>query len=51
MAFVMVQYVHSPPTAMRVLVRNGFPAEKIFYYRGGMLNWDALGLTTVPGDF
>lgn len=39
------------PTAMRVMIKNGFPAEKIFYYRGGMLNWDNLGLTTVPGEF
>jgi len=39
------------PIAMKVMVRNGFPAEKIFYYRGGMLDWDALGLTTVKGEF
>jgi len=39
------------PTAMRAMIRDGFPAEKIYYYRGGMLDWDALGLTTVEGDF
>ena len=39
------------PIAMKAMVRNGFPAEKIFYYRGGMLNWDAVGLTTVEGEF
>ncbi len=39
------------PIAMRAMVRNGFPAEKIFYYRGGMLNWAALGLTRVEGEF
>ena len=39
------------PIAMRVMVKNGYPAKKIFYYRGGMLNWAALGLTTVPGEF
>jgi rhodanese-related sulfurtransferase len=39
------------PTAMRAMIRDGFPAEKIHYYRGGMLDWDALGLTTVEGDF
>ena len=39
------------PTAMKAMIRDGFPAEKIFYYRGGMLDWDALGLTTVEGDF
>ena len=39
------------PTAMMAMIRDGFPAEKISYYRGGMLDWDALGLTTVEGDF
>ena len=38
------------PTAMRAMIRDGFPAEKIYYYRGGMLDWDALGLATVEGD-
>lgn len=37
------------PTAMKAMIREGFPAEKIQYYRGGMLDWDALGLTTVEG--
>jgi len=39
------------PIAMKAMVRNGFPAEKIYYYRGGMLNWAALGLTMVEGEF
>ena len=39
------------PTAIRAMIRDGFPADKIYYYRGGMLDWDALGLTTVEGDF
>ena len=39
------------PMAMKAMVRDGFPAEKIFYYRGGMLDWEALGLTTVEGEF
>ena len=39
------------PIAMRAMVKNGFPAEKIYYYRGGMLTWSALGLTTVQGEF
>ena len=38
------------PTAMRAMIRDGFPAEKIYYYRGGMLDWEALGLTTIEGD-
>jgi hypothetical protein len=33
------------------MVRRGFPPEKIYYYRGGMLDWTALGLTTAKGAF
>ncbi|MGA1178863.1 MAG: rhodanese-like domain-containing protein, partial [Burkholderiaceae bacterium] len=32
------------PMAIRAMTRDGFPADKIYYYRGGMLDWDALGL-------
>lgn len=39
------------PMAMKAAVREGFPPEKIGYYRGGMLDWRALGLTTVEGMF
>lgn len=39
------------PTAMRLMVRRGYPVEKIYYYRGGMFSWEALGLTTVVGEF
>jgi rhodanese-related sulfurtransferase len=39
------------PMAMQAAVREGFPADKIYYYRGGMLDWQALGLTTVEGMF
>ena len=39
------------PTAMRAMVRSGFPVEKIYYYRGGMMDWAALGLTVVKGEF
>nr|MBL8410175.1 sulfurtransferase [Dechloromonas sp.] len=39
------------PTAMTAMVRDGFPAEKIYYYRGGMLDWDALGFPIVKGEF
>lgn len=38
------------PTAARRMIEAGFPAEKIFYYRGGMQAWRMLGLTVVePG--
>lgn len=35
--------------AMKVMLENGYPVENISYYRGGMLDWSALGFTTVPG--
>ncbi len=35
------------PRAIQGLLAAGFPATKLYYYRGGMQNWQALGLTTV----
>lgn len=35
------------PRAIRNLISVGYPAEKLFYYRGGMQNWLMLGLTVV----
>jgi rhodanese-related sulfurtransferase len=37
------------PTAIRTLIKNGYPASKIFYYRGGMHCWITLGLPVVKG--
>ena len=37
------------PAGMARMVQAGFPADKIGYYRGGMMDWQALGLTTVTG--
>lgn len=50
-ALNVVLYCNGPncgqsPRAMAALVDAGFPATKIFYYRGGMLAWTSLGLTT-----
>jgi hypothetical protein len=45
------KYAQLNPMAMKAMVRDGFPATKIYYYRGGMLDWDALGLTSVKGEF
>ncbi|MBL6430961.1 MAG: rhodanese-like domain-containing protein [Alphaproteobacteria bacterium] len=39
------------PLAIAAMVREGFPAEKIHYYRGGMQDWTVLGLTTVENLF
>ncbi len=35
------------PANIKTLLKYGYPAEKIKWYRGGMQNWQALGLTTV----
>ncbi len=39
------------PTAITAMVREGFPADRIYYYRGGMLDWDALGFPQVKDEF
>jgi hypothetical protein len=33
------------PHAIKNLLALGYPAEKIYYYRGGMQAWQSLGLT------
>ncbi|KUJ72342.1 rhodanese-like domain-containing protein [Thiomicrospira sp. WB1] len=35
------------PTNLRALLNLGYPAHKLFWYRGGMQAWQSLGLTTV----
>lgn len=35
------------PRAIRGLLAIGYPAEKIYYYRGGMQSWQLLGLSVV----
>lgn len=39
------------PTAILAMAREGFPADRIYYYRGGMLDWAALGFPVIKGDF
>ena len=34
------------PNNIRILLGFGYPADKIKWYRGGMQNWEILGLTT-----
>jgi rhodanese-related sulfurtransferase len=34
------------PTSIKRLLKIGYPAHKIFWYRGGMQDWENLGLTT-----
>jgi len=35
------------PRAISALISLGYPAEKLYYYRGGMQMWQSLGLSTV----
>jgi rhodanese-related sulfurtransferase len=35
------------PRAIKGLIKLGYPAEKLYYYRGGMQVWQSLGLTVV----
>jgi len=35
------------PDAIRHLLKYGYPASKIKYYRGGMQSWKSLGLTVI----
>lgn len=37
-------------TAIEAMIREGFPADKIHYYRGGIQDWKILGLNTVGGS-
>jgi len=37
------------PNNIQNLLKFGYPAHKIKWYRGGMQDWEILGLTTVPG--
>ena len=34
------------PTNIQALLKIGYPAHKLFWYRGGMQDWESLGLTT-----
>ncbi len=51
----MVAFDYGPmcvqsPAGIKSMVRMGYPVAKIFYYRGGLLDWEGLGLTTVSGN-
>jgi rhodanese-related sulfurtransferase len=38
------------PNNIQTLLRFGYPADRIKWYRGGMQDWEILGLTTVAGE-
>jgi rhodanese-related sulfurtransferase len=37
------------PRNIMTLLKFGYPADNIKWYRGGMQDWEILGLTTVKG--
>ena len=41
------QWCGQSPTNIRGLLKIGYPADRIKWYRGGMQEWEGLGLTTV----
>lgn len=45
MLFCNGPWCDQSPRALRNLLSAGYPADKLFYYRGGMQNWQNLGLT------
>ena len=38
------------PNNIKNLLKFGYPADKIKWYRGGMQDWEILGLSTVKGE-
>ncbi len=38
------------PTTIKGLLKIGYPAHKILWYRGGMQDWESLGLTTLKSS-
>lgn len=38
------------PTAIRNMIKAGYPVERIHYYRGGMQVWRMLGLSVTGGE-
>ncbi|MBT9612878.1 MAG: rhodanese-like domain-containing protein [Burkholderiales bacterium] len=50
----LVLYCNGPwcgqsSTTIQALLKIGYPAHKIRWYRGGMQDWESLGLTTLNG--
>lgn len=50
----LILYCNGPwcgqsPTAIKALLREGYPASRLNYYRGGMQAWKLLGLSVVEG--
>ncbi|MBU2863629.1 rhodanese-like domain-containing protein [Reinekea forsetii] len=39
------------PIAIRAMDREGYPTDKIYYYRGGMQSWTVMGLSVLEDAF
>lgn len=39
------------PIAIRAMDREGYPADRIYYYRGGMQSWTVMGLSVLEDAF
>lgn len=51
MLFCNGSWCGQSPTTIKSLLKIGYPAHKILWYRGGMQDWESLGLTTLrPSD-
>lgn len=44
MLFCNGPWCDQSPRAIKNLIAAGYPPQKLFYYRGGMQNWQAMGL-------
>ena len=38
------------PTNIKALLKIGYPAHKLLWYRGGMKDWESLGLTAIKPE-
>ena len=38
------------PTNIKALLKIGYPAHKLLWYRGGMQDWESLGLTAIKPE-
>ncbi len=47
MLFCNGPWCDQSPRAIKNLIASGYPANRIFYYRGGMQNWQALGFNII----
>jgi rhodanese-related sulfurtransferase len=52
----MVAFCNGPacpqsPIAIKAMHREGYPVDRIYYYRGGMQSWSVLGLSVLEDAF